>query len=145
VACPAKSDGKIQRIVGRLVTDDEAVFLEINSVMGNRVLWSGDEIEALADLGLGRDSVEKVMSLAQLVDVRFGNSTLLSVVVTDFFDVLRVGARVCKLKLCGSEAFLDPLRTLSGLSGHVKFCCCGLVNGQFCRVVREVLMAVPGA
>jgi hypothetical protein len=60
-----ESDGKIQRIVGRLVTDDEAVFLEINSVMGNCVLWSGNEIEKLADLGLGRDSVEKVTSASE--------------------------------------------------------------------------------
>jgi hypothetical protein len=102
-----ESDG----IVGRLVTDDEAVFLEINSVMGNRV----------------------------------ENSMITPHVVTDSFDVLSVGAVVCKLKRCGSDPFLDPLRTLSGLSGHAMFCCCGWVNGEFCRVVREVLMAVPGA
>jgi hypothetical protein len=52
-----ESDGKIQRIVGRLVADDEAVFLEINSVMGNRV----------------------------------ENSMITHHVVTDSFDVLRVG------------------------------------------------------
>ena len=60
----SECDGKIETVIGGLVDDNEAVFLQSEIIQIDVVFWSGKKIAHLANLCLERNCMEELHDMS---------------------------------------------------------------------------------